>query len=387
MSRVLIGKTLGLNEIRQNILLNTDENSKENGFNQVATKGVAQSSNYYNMGLYDSIVSNNGVVTITRKTGKLVLGSNVKQSSVRAYNVGSSTVAYFYVNYTHNGKGTYGDNALGMVNEVNNWNFEKTTPANFNNGSITNKIVTASASIGFKIQGVTTLAQFMQYLQNKPFVLEYELKDDFAYTENLIENVPIRVATQEELFYWNNEWKNTLNVAKTLYPSYTLAGAAKVVGRATLDIGKKYTLSFQGEKTGSAAQTGNGGWIVLPSDEPNFTSSYSAAFTQAVSSGGRTHEGTSVNESWAFTANKKYLLIIVGTNGYNATFSLKNLMLLDHKYNYANTSFYGEIIHENRVPLYMSTENVSPAEIIGGDWESIGSLTVGQNQVWTWRKL
>lgn len=50
-------------------LSNVDGNSEVDGFTQSAVKGIAQAKNYYNLGAYDTYVSNgNGTGTVARKT-------------------------------------------------------------------------------------------------------------------------------------------------------------------------------------------------------------------------------------------------------------------------------------------------------------------------------
>ena len=72
------------------------------------------------------------------------------------------------------------------------------------------------------------------------------------------------------------------------------------------------------------------------------------------------------------------------SSGNTQTFS--DIMLVEGDHAYPYQPYNGKIVHENRVPLYFSDNNTSPASIFGGDWTPLGSFSSGGNTIYVWKK-
>lgn len=365
-STVTLGEVMWSNKgdpgVSDATLSNIDGNSAINGFTQEATKGIAQAKNYYNLGAFDTYVPNSdGAGTVTRKTRIWIY--RAKDVSVQTDSKTGLEVALIdkpkdYKEYDSYSTGniisnkfyfTYGDLVVGGI--YSGYDAKRFA------------IIFAAG---------TTLEQAQQAIDG--LIIQYELASEYQYTEQVIENQPIRflpLAGELELY---EEWRKGLNLFD--HSKFTSTSFPLVDGNylAYLFIWKGNYEELMG---GGQTQRENfvGGVVNIPQD-----GTYLVQAENHLADTGRQTANIYLK------SGTYYIRADLNTNG--GTLNYTNIMLSKGTQPYAYEPFNGEIIHENRLPLYITTENTSPAQTIGGDWESLGSFTTSTNQtLYAWRKL
>lgn len=384
-STVTLGEVMWSNKgdpgVSDATLSNTDGNSTVNGFTQEATKGIAQAKNYYNLGAFDTYVPNSdGTGTVTRKTGYGSLYESEKRQTENGF-----TVFVFE-------KKDIGGNRI-----------------------VINKNILYEASLTFtkehyyyeKINAQPYFV-FIVNSDSENFYFQYELAEEYQYTEQVIENQPIRPANKEEELYWHGEWRKGLNLINCQTNNAGVNDWFLTVenGRdiATFNNVNPYTFTCSNNHIVVTAYNESGyRWLsrfiklkknttytILLTGSSRMSMSVFGANSNTVGTigtgiSGTTNSGSGFSSYTFNSGNYNYHYISFYGGGAGKDFYI---MLNEGAHPYPNEPFNGEIIHENRVPLYMTTENTSPAQTIGGDWESLGSFTTSTNQtLYAWRKL
>lgn len=315
----------------------------------VAQIGTEENSakNLYNLGVYDTFVSNgDGTVTITRKTGY-------------AYFDGSEDEKWRYQSTTPSNHRMQLENVVfGITKAQTNENIKFV--ANINE-------VTANESWGATNTGVgiesynsgeffsvvyfapqfnnsdDDLNEFRKFLSENPIIIQYELEN--PYMETVIENQPIHTLPQDGEVWLRDEWEKGLNLASASYINLSFIkgeNRMQVINAIPVDVGTNYCIQFSGRKSSSESWdlNGFGGWIALFWDSPYFSGSYSEAF---LSSPYR-YETEQVNITLSVTAEKPYLLIIMGNEGsHQLNINIRNLMLNKGSFPYPYKPYYGEL--------------------------------------------
>lgn len=328
-------------------LTNNDGDSTVNGFTQAAVKGVAQSKNYYNLGAYDTFVSNHdGTVTITRKTRTAIINHVIGKSGVQTANNVFYTEALECV-LAPNSNNDIG-NAVSSYGKTNAYNY-------FFNNVETGVSVTTDGEFGiaFGKTGITSIAGANLYLAQKPIFFEYQVKPEYEYTEDVIEYQPIHIASQEECLYWQKEFKKGLNLFDPdQFPSYL----SNVQYRYDEDNRFYYVISTSSTNTAKAVQ------FKLNLEQGSY-------FIQALNTNGwfdrlrvykEDENGTPIGggvraimvkqgASFTFEAQTDenyYLVIYLQDNVLQGDYSPVDIMLNKGNHPYPYTPYNGKLIHQ-----------------------------------------
>ncbi len=317
----------------------------------VAQIGTEENSskNLYNLGVYDTFVSNgDGTVTITRKTGY-------------AYFDGSVSERWEHQSTTPGNYRMKLDNAIfGITKEQNNSNVKFV--ANKNEITASQSWGASNTGVGienasdegktfnvvyfssqFNKSNANTLNEFKIFLAENPIYIQYELES--PYTETVIENQPIHTLPQDGEVWLRDEWEKGLNLASVSYTNLSFIkgeNRMQVINAIPVDVGTNYCIQFSGRKSSSESWdlNGFGGWIALFWDSPYFSGSYSEAFFNTPYK----YENEQVNIKLSVTAEKPYLLIIMGNEGsHQLNINIRNLMLNKGSFPYPYKPYYGEL--------------------------------------------
>ena len=177
--------------------LNTEAIARQEGDNK----------NYYNLGAYDTYVSNgDGTQNVPRKTGiRRYSGSDVEKVTAYTY----TNIDYFQIQKPE----AYGGyNTFSAIPIITNKYVVFNKQGDFDNVNSINTI-NGQAQKGYFWIGFakgTTLEQAQQAIDG--LIVQYKLASEYQYTEQVIENQPIRflpLAGELELY---EEWRKGLNL-------------------------------------------------------------------------------------------------------------------------------------------------------------------------------
>ncbi len=153
-------------------------------------RNIAETANknLYNLGAYDTYVSNgNGTGTVTRRT-LLITKDNIISYGLN----GSAPYQNFHI-ISNVLKASTGK-VVGKGDFIGYYDFNK-----------------ADGTLSFNGKAPMTNLQLNEIIQN--IVIEAEADEVHTYTKKVIENQPIHIANQEECLYWHEEWRKSLNLA------------------------------------------------------------------------------------------------------------------------------------------------------------------------------
>lgn len=314
--------------------------------------------NLYNLGAFDTFVSNgDGTGTVVRKTGYATFDCNSGEEWI------SSTGQYPARNFVLFNVSNFAI-PLGVATDAIkvNSNDIYAIESGFLSGNRYIEIFTTKDFINAE--------QFKDFIYDKK--IEYLLTPAFQYVEKVIENYPLHIANQNEDVYWHNEWRKGLNILSDLH-IYEYSGLNLIENNGTrikiqVTDNDPYIRStfLENLPNGTYTISVNVGrcdiWQTI-----NGATSQKQTFTVPIS--GQTDIHLEFEELQIGKTYDIELMLVKGTRPYPYEF------------------YNGNIIHENRLPLFMTLDGKSPAEIIGGDWESKGSFTSGSNTIYVWRKL
>ena len=293
----------------------------------------------YNLGAYDTYVDNgDGTITVTRKTGKID-GDNYRFKA----NAQSGREYYqYYGTVSSENDITLEGVQFTRVNSTD-WRNESldanTTYVSYDNSS--SQIVILPA------QGVTP----------NNYTVIYKTSTD--YTETLPVNVPINTLDANMSNIVRDEVEKTLNLLPNSEGTLPNRGTAAYFEFAPYcDVGKEYTITTYSSVNSIGELRRSDGSII------SYTNN--------------NQDGT---HSLTFTMDDGYMF-----NLFLVTGGSWNIMLVEGSHAYPFQTYSGQIVHEIQIPIYFSTTNTSPASIIGGDWTSLGSFSIGGNTVYAWRK-
>lgn len=315
-------------------LSNIDGDSTENGFTQAAVKGVAQAKNYYNLGVYDTYVSNgDGTGTITRRT------AYIDANEIYSHNLNNlPPYSTFHIR----------SSLLSRVNRnsiKNNFGFES-----YFGAEDEEDLISFSAGRDITIEELNLIIS--------EFKIQAEYKEEYQYTETVIENQPLNTLDQNGSQWLREEWEKGLNLCpvKSVTPNENIELVTLPVGTYTFSlnpaslIGVLYEIFYVNS---------NGQHIILGNP------SHSAA-------------------SSTFTLIEKATLqIYVGGQAGE-----QSIMIVKGKIPYPYKPYEGEIVREKDLSgIQLFPENVNPAETVGGDWLDLGTVTVGSTTLHAYQKL
>ena len=293
----------------------------------------------YNLGAYDTYVDNgDGTITVTRKTGKID-GDNYRFKA----NAQSGREYYqYYRTVSSENDVTLEGVQFTRVNSTDWWNESldaNTTYVSYDNSS--SQIVILPA------QGVTP----------NNYTVIYKTSTD--YTETLPANVPINTLDANMSNIVRDEVEKTLNLLPNSEGTLPNSGTAAYFELAPYcDVGKEYTITTY-SSVNSIGELRRSDESIISYTNNNQNGTHSLTFT--------------MDDGYRFN-----LFLVTGGSW--------NIMLVEGSHAYPFQTYSGQIVHEIQIPIYFSTTNTSPASIIGGDWTSLGSFSIGGNTVYAWRK-
>ncbi len=317
--------------------------------------------NLYNLGAYDSASDNgDGSVTVTRQTGYLKI-TNADIRTRNGYPSGGG-LAWYDCENIHLPTQDITSNLYSSA--ANSWT-----------STIPNLAVQSNGNIRIYSDKIN-LQEFREWLAENPVYVQYKLSA--PYTEKVIASQPIHTLDQSGEQWLREERDKGLNLAKPVLASVTTSLNLKVMAVAKTTPGERYSWSGSYTKSGNNVIAGFGGIYILPSSGPDINGTYPDNYNNKY---GDSYE--QLSQSWmaSFTATDEYALIVVGTTGVTANFTVSDLMVQKGGGAYPYERYNGGIVREKEVPLFITATNENPAELIGGDWEDKGTVTTGNGTV------
>lgn len=328
-------------------LSNTDGDSREDGFTQAAVKGVAQAKNYYNEGVYESSVStSNDTVTVTRKTGYVDLGtlSWEKYPDSNFPHLFDTYISDLPIELPESGNVIANVKCAGF--SIVPWS--GTGYGSYEIG------LNSSGRLSVQFDSATTVEEFLRGISGR--ILQYELATEYQYTEKVIENQPIHIANQEECLYWHEEWRKGLNLYKG-QQSFK-EGFNNLSAEGKLPVGT-YTIIIRTTSTQGNQLIGGG---ITQNDNVFVEANIPTIFT---------------------TTTTEPLNIYI-----NDASRVTSLMLVRGTVPYPYEPYYGELVREKDLSgIQLFSEDVNPAQTIGGDWEDLGTVTLGSTTLHAYQKV
>lgn len=354
-------------------LSDIDGESNVDGFTQSAVKGIAQAKNYYNLSAFDTYVPNgDGTGNVQRTTIFLspqdlanlswTAENNYYRANLPMPSVGNSAVSNIW------NQGPYAQYNSTDEAYANYFNVENTGQIRIN-----------------KQFGNNSISQLRANIIEQNVCVQY--KTTLTYIERVIDKLPIRPANQQEEWDWHEEWGKGLNLCN-------------ITARGTLP--PNLNIKMQGNTFSAIGSSANGyaRLVVadndavkrLLKDKTTYTLSQSVKFLQASDEQYITFrlersDGVYYSPAIAditFTidfSNYTYnFTIITGSwvGEFNETISI---MLVQGSHAYPPKPYYGGIVRQKELPLFITATDENPAQIIGGDWEDKGTVTTSDGTV------
>ncbi len=355
-STVTLGNVLWSNKgdpgIGNATLSNVDGDSTTDGFTQAAVKGAAQAKNYYNLGAYDTFVSNGDDTGMVPRNTRIVI-------------LNGSEVWAIY-------DGIPRSTAIDAFAKNSVDNLPNNSPYILFSGAGTYKLGVRVAPNSF------TEEQWIEYLKSNPIIVQVKTAEKYQYTEKVIENHPIHIANQEECLYWHEEWRKRLNLF-----NYRAVQSAVSTDKLALSEGKivanwkgapfDYVIPFKTRGRATITvdfQSGGGYWAY------NMVWLYSDGTRENLTQ----NQGINTPGVYTFTSSKGSVIGI--TCNVNLEYTISNIMINEGTHPYSNEDYNGPILHEKDLSgIQLFPADVNPAQTIGGDWEDKGTVTTSDNTV------
>lgn len=306
--------------------------------------------NYYNLGAFDTFQSNgdgtgkdNRATQTYRFTGNETCNMNSNNSACvfEFSNLGIPEGVWG----TNNLKSNILPTATNYDNDIYNGGMDK---AIFWGSSTADRFVVRVASLE------QTASAYKKWVSQQGLYVEYKVSPTYQYQESVIENQPIHTAPQEEEYYWHEEWKKGLNLAKNDrgHQGNTILVKSAQIGTYTLIV------------TNSGDGTGSG----------RFDLNY----------GGGNKSSQTFDNVITFTTTS-----VADINIYcNANMGTPYIMLTRDTIPYPYKPYNGKIIHEKDLSgIQLFPQDVNPAQTIGGDWLDLGTITVGTTTLHAYQKV
>lgn len=224
---------------------------------------------------------------------------------------------------------------------------------------------------------ITKLAQLQPYIQGK--ILEYEFTNLFQHTEQVIENQPIHIANQEECLYWHEEWRKGLNLLSNDNWEVTKSGITAKC--------KNGLITFSGTSTSpvdililfDTIKANKPYTFYAPQVENMEVFLYNAPFDWNTNKRVRVDNG----------GNPKTFTVDYDISGLWIYFPSKvtlnsqvPFMLTEGSRVYPYEPYNGRIVRKKDLSgVQLFPEGVNPAQAIGGDWEDKGTITTSNSTV------
>lgn len=320
-------------------LYNIDGNSTVDGATQAAIKGILQAKNYYNLAALDTHVSNgNGAGIVGRKTQHLY---NFKVTRLIGQGIYDTSYFACFGIYAKDGK-IFANKEI--VRPSGSWDDER---------YIGKVVLLGDNEIAYGI-APTSLSGAQEIVNNANLHIQIELPSEYQYEEPVMDNQPIHIADQEENLYWHTEWQKGLNlIKKRTVTKFTDA-------HFTIDIGNY-----------------SSGTYTIYVNSVNATL-YIGGFGSGI-------EPIIVTTPKTFTLSETQKLII---DLYDVYIDNMQIMLVKGSHPYPYEPYYGEIVRQKDLSeIQLFPENVNPAQTIGGDWEDLGTVTVGSTTLHAYQKI
>lgn len=295
-----------------------------------STKETAQ-KNLYNLGAYDTFVSNgDGTVTITRQTGDLKVDSVSGSETTWNANNGYRIVRFNLIDAeTFSGQH---DIKANIKTEDNNVLYNST----FDYPAISS--VDEQKKIIICVGGITTNSELDAYFSKSPVHVQYKL--GASYTETVIEQQPIHTLNQEGEQRLREEWSKGLNCI--VEPSTNWGQYNIDIGYAYLKPNKTYYLiGYEYTNVG-----GSKIHLKRKTDNYDFTSYANYGFNLA--------NGGTISTAVSGFTEGLYLVQLQATYS-NVTIGQAMLNEGDHAYPYE--PYYGEIIRKKDLTPIQYTSN------------------------------
>lgn len=330
-------------------------NSTENGYTQEAVNGAAQAKNYYNQAVYDSSVSNgDGTATVPRKSGFL------KYDGSESWKQWSGATSYYISQPDDMPTNTNGFEQIPSCKLITNL-LPVRAPISLNTGS-------KGISVGNNWRVIIIDAETKANLSSNPLYIEYEVAENYQYTEQVIENQPIRPANQEEEWYWHEEWRKGLNLYNRLPTITTIKNSNLILSKLKP----------------------NTTYCIFVSSSENYDYSTSHWYIKDETVPVTILDGIQPNRKYTFTtgSNVSYINFIRWGTPPNLDAEVR-IMITEGIHTYPFETYNGKILHEKDLSgVQLFPEGVNPAQTIGGDWEDKGTVTTSDNTVFhAYRRL
>lgn len=355
-------------------LSNIDGDSTTEGFTQAAVKGIAQAKNYYNLGAFDTYVSNgNGTGTSTSKTRLKRFSAGEVQVAPYNYN----NIIYYtipkptdYISYKAHSNTGFLTNKFPVVVTTGNW--DNTSYIGYIAGAPQPEVFW----IGFPLG--TTLEQAQNEIDG--LIMQYEVASQYQYTRQVIENQPIHTANQDEEWYWHEEWRKGLNL-------FNISPQTIQKNGVTVTINSDGTVQVVGSATSTS-------YIIIPLNEDiignsmfTFVNTLGVRIGFELTAGGTAISAQANSKSTAFVPTNihSFWINIIADQTYNTS---GKIMFTRGTVPYPHKSYNGKIIHEIDLSgIQLFPQNVNPAQTIGGDWVDLGTTTIGTTTLHAYQKV
>lgn len=188
--------------------------------------------------------------------------------------------------------------------------------------------------------------------------IQYQSKT--SYTEQVIENQPIRTLDQNGEWWLHEEWRKGLNLCPTSQQQFPFEDFYELAPQDSLTVGT-YTILITAPETDVGVSQIIGGGITRD-DSLYVRANIPTTFT---------------------TKDTSQLLIYL-----NST-NIVSIMLTRGTIPYPYKPYYGSVVREKDLSgIQLFPADVNPAQTIGGDWEDKGTVTTSDNTVFhAYRRL
>ncbi len=302
----------------------------------------------YHLGAYDRVATENGVTTITRQTGYVDLGSLSWYGDGNPYYQTDDLIPYI-------AKPSSDNVVADMVCSNPNYNI---VARNLTDN--TNDMACASTGT-INIRTSTKPSGILQYKLATP------------YQEQIIEGQPLNTLDQKGSQWLRNEWEKGLNL-------FDNALLPKVDYTASGNTFADFRIELWTTPNTSGTQI-------------SFFNSYDT-FTRTIASGNyyfRVGLNGDNQDDKYFITTPIYLDSGTYTIGFDLEldepnhYIVKSIMLNKGSHAYHYQEYNGKIVRSGEVPISLTTDNNPPTQ--NGYWEALGSVVVGSNTLYAWRRL
>lgn len=306
----------------------------------------------YHLGVADSVSESSGITTITRKTDYIDLGSlNWVYDTI--YGGAYGFVATGPSNLKPSG-------SVSNIPNVSTSKYQTISDSQAYSGTNGICIYADDTRIGIVDSNYTDAATFKTAIQG--VLLQYETVT--SYTETVIKNQPLNTLDQQGSQWLRNEWEKGLNLfdndLEVIANSYL-----ETRNYIAITPNTTYTIRYYGTI------------VEYPTVVMYY---YDKTYTQI----GTFSMSVNWQSSTFTTPNNAYYVKIALPSSLGTTYQ-NDIMLNEGDHAYPYQEHRGEIVRSGEVPVSFTTDNNPPTTY--GNWEALGSVTIGTNTLYAWRRL